>query len=40
MIKLNKEAEKKHQQLLDLEEEGDLLQKQLKYTRSKNHTMR
>lgn len=36
MIRLNKEAEKKHQQQLDLEEEGDLLQKQLDYARSKN----
>lgn len=36
MIKLNKEAEVKHQQMLKFEEEEELLKSQLNYVRAKN----
>ena len=36
MIKLNKEAEVRHQRMLELEEEKDLLSSQLDYARKKN----
>jgi hypothetical protein len=39
MIKLNKEAERKQQQMLELEEEQALLKSQLAYTRSKREQL-
>lgn len=36
MIKLNQEAEKKHQQMLELQQQADLLTSQLEYAKKKN----
>lgn len=40
MIRLNKEAEVRQQQLLRLEEEQELLKAQILYTREKNGVIR